>query len=44
MSKLNFQQKAERPRDVDPVPGWVLMLVADVLVAGLGLVMLAPRV
>jgi hypothetical protein len=43
MSKLNFQQAGERPRNVDRLPGWVLMLVADVLVAGLGLVMLAPK-
>jgi hypothetical protein len=43
MSKLNFQQKADCPRNVDRLPGWVLMLVADVLVAGLGLVIMVPK-
>ena len=35
MSKLNFEQTSVKPSDVGGPPGWVLMLVADVLVASL---------
>jgi hypothetical protein len=35
MAKLNFEQAPARPvRDVGGPPGWVLMLVADILIAG----------
>jgi hypothetical protein len=34
MSKLNFEQPTRRTRDIGGPPGWVLMLVADILIAG----------
>ena len=35
MSKLNFEQAPMRNgRDIGGPPGWVLMLVADILIAG----------
>jgi hypothetical protein len=34
MSKLNFEQTSRPARDVGGPPGWVLMLVADILIAG----------
>ena len=42
MSKLNFEQPARRARDVGGPPGGVLMLVADILVAGFAGLTLMP--
>jgi hypothetical protein len=41
MSKLNFEQAAPPSRDVGGPPSWVLLLVADILIAGVaGLAMI----
>lgn len=44
MSKLNFEQAPQpNQRDVGGPPGWVLMLVADILIAGVaGLALIHP--
>ena len=43
MSKLNFEQTSPPSRDVGGPPGWVLLLVADILIVGVAGLALIQR-